>query len=54
MKNVLLMNDIEPTDDELIWLMHEVAVEAKEKALVAQQLLAEEVKRLIGVANEKR
>ena len=41
------MNTTEPSDKQLVSLMHEVAVEAKRKAEMAQKQLAEKVKQLI-------
>ena len=54
MNNPVLMNIQEPSDNELLQLMNEVAVEAKKRALKTQQQLAEKVKQLIAHANEKR
>lgn len=53
MNNPVLMNIQEPSDNELLQLMNEVAVEAKKRALKTQQQLAEKVKQLIAHANEK-
>ncbi len=54
MKNPVLMNIEEPTDKELTQLMHEVATEAKSKALKSQQKLAELIKQQIIAASAKK
>jgi hypothetical protein len=53
MKNSVLMKYSEPTDKELVFLMHEVAKDAKEKALEAKLQLAQKIKSLIQKAKEK-
>ena len=54
MNHPVLMTTTEPTDNQLTILMHEVALEAKQKALITQQQLAEKVKQLIMAAKEKQ
>jgi hypothetical protein len=54
MKRAILMSTIEPTDSQLSELMHEVAVEAKQKALLSQKQLTETIKQLVLKAIEKK
>ena len=43
-KSYRMSSDIEPSDDALMALMHEVAVEAKQKADSAMQKLRKKIK----------
>ncbi len=54
MRKGVLMADNEPTDEELAELMHEVAIEAKRKALIAQQQLNEKIQQLFREAKHKK
>jgi len=50
MKNILLQNDQGPSDKDLGELMHEVAVEAKEKMLLSRKKLDETIRLQIVAA----
>ena len=54
MNNSVLMNMSEPSDKELVMLMKEVAIDAKNKALFTKQQLDEKIQQLIHIANQKR
>jgi len=53
MERSLLMDDTEPSDNQLKELMHEVANDAKNKSTIAQLKLEEEIKRLIQLVDKK-
>ncbi len=53
MKNILLDNDREPTDEELAKLMSEVTTEVKAKALEAKNKLSQTIKLQVIEAKEK-
>ena len=53
MENPILMNDTEPTDNELKKLMLEVVQNAKSKAVLAQKQLAEKIMQEISIAQAK-
>lgn len=53
MNNPVLMSFDEPTDKQLSDLMHEVAQEAKQKAMTAQKALAKIVEQEIINAQSK-
>lgn len=54
MKNSVLMKYSEPTDKELVFLMHEVAKEAKVKAQLAKERLKIEITEQIALAKNKQ
>ncbi len=54
MRKGVLMADNEPTDGELAELMHEVAIEAKRKAIIAKQQLNEKIQQLFREAKQKK
>ncbi|MBI4630558.1 MAG: hypothetical protein HY740_02375 [Chloroflexi bacterium] len=55
MKNTYtLVSDNEPTEKQLAELMHEVALEAKQRAMVTNEKLLAEIKQAIAVAMQKR
>lgn len=45
-----LANDNEPTDKQLAELMHEVAVEAKQRAMEANKKLLDDIRQAIAAA----
>jgi hypothetical protein len=47
------ISDIEPTDEQLSALMHEVAIEAKIKADIAIKELHTKIHEMIRINNEK-
>jgi hypothetical protein len=53
MKNLLLDNDREPTDEELSKLMHEVTIEVKEKAAKAKIEFAKKINLQVAEAKER-
>lgn len=53
MKNSLLMQFEEPSDKQLFDLMHEVAIEAKARAILAKKQLAKKIKKEIENAQIK-
>ena len=53
MKNILLDNDREPTDEELAALMSEVTVDVKDKAAKAKIALSEKIKMQVIEAKER-
>ncbi|MBS1536536.1 MAG: hypothetical protein JST20_02155 [Bacteroidetes bacterium] len=54
MKNIVLMDTDEPSDQELETLMNEVAQVAKVEAILSNKLLAEKVIQEIRIAQEKQ
>ncbi len=53
MKNILLDNNREPTDEELAALMHEVTIDVKDKAAKAKIALSEKIKLQVIEAKER-
>jgi hypothetical protein len=53
MKNILLDNDREPTDEELASLMREVTIDVKDKAAKAKIALSEKIKLQVIEAKER-
>lgn len=53
MRKGVLMYGEEPTDEELAQIMHEVAVEAKEKSDKALKQLRDNIEDMIKKANSK-
>lgn len=53
MRRGILMYGEEPTDEELAELMHEVAIEAKRKAVIAEEKLKAEIKELVSKLPKK-
>ncbi len=53
MKNILLDNDREPTDEELAALMHEVTIDVKEKAAKAKIAFSEKIRLQVMEAKER-
>ena len=57
MNHPTLMSMVEPSDEDLSWLMKEVAKEAKEKSLKAdtrlQEQIEKEIKEVVIWYNEK-
>lgn len=52
-RKYILMSDEEPTDEELAALMREVAIEAREKALVSKKQLRERIAQEIKEAQAR-